>query len=58
MAVYQEAQTIEAFERAVRQHAFKGSRPTEEHEEIEAHYHRTKAKLYDLLGLTYRRPIR
>ena len=57
MPVHQEAKTIEAFERAVREHAFMGAQIPEAHEEIERHYHRAKAKLHALLGLDYRIPI-
>lgn len=53
MAVHQEAATIEAFERAVRAHEFLGGSPPEDQDAIERQYHRAKAKLYALLGLTY-----
>ena len=53
MAVHQEAKTIEAFEKAVREHAWIGSAHPEDRRSIERHYHTRKAKLYELLGLTY-----
>lgn len=56
MPVRQEAKTIEAFEKAVREHAWIGAQIPEAHLDIERQYHRTKAKMYELLGLTYRYP--
>ncbi len=56
MAVHQEARTIEAFERAVREHAFRGAQMPEAHAEIDAQYYRAKTRMYELLGLSYRMP--
>lgn len=56
MAVHQEAKTIEAFEKAVREHAFMGAAHPEDQLGIERHYHAKKAKLYALLGLDYVMP--
>jgi hypothetical protein len=56
MAVHQEAKTIEAFERAVIAREWMGAGHPENVEAIERHYHEAKAKMYELLGLTYRPP--
>lgn len=56
MPIHQERKTVEAFEKAVREHAFKGSQYPEDHARIEMHYHRKKAKLLELLGLDYKIP--
>jgi hypothetical protein len=52
-----ERRTVEAFERAVREHAWLGAQPPEAHREIEQHYHRKKAKLLELLGFEYTIPV-
>ena len=51
------AKAIEAFEKAVREHAFKGAGHPGDVPEIDRRYHAKKAKLYELLGLQYSIPI-
>jgi len=45
--------TVEAFEKAVREDAWKGAQHPEDVPGIERHYHVKKAKLLALLGCAY-----
>lgn len=56
MSIPQEARTIEAFERAVIEYTWRGGGHPEDEPRIILHYHRTKAKMYELLGLKYTIP--
>lgn len=52
-----ERRTVEAFEKAVREHAWMGAQHPEDQLEIERHYHRKKANLLALLGFEYTIPV-